>query len=63
MNVLHKYSEPTRKIIINAKNKSNTAFVQVLLDPSVIPETITENQVNGKDIFRQQVRFMCLVEV
>ena len=57
MNVLHKYSDPTRKIIINAKNKSNTAFVQVLLDPSVIPEAITENQVNGNEIFRQLFKF------
>ena len=44
MNMIEHLSPPSRKIVLNAKSESLVSFMQLLLDPSVIPEAIKENQ-------------------
>ena len=40
MNMIEHLSPPSRKIVLNAKSESLVSFMQLLLDPSVIPEAI-----------------------
>ena len=44
MNMVKNMSPISRKIVENAKSESVVSFVQLLLDPSILPEVIKENQ-------------------
>ena len=44
MNMIKNLSPISRQIVENAKSKSVVHFVQLLLDPSTLPEVIKETQ-------------------